>query len=182
MVYTKTGDNGTTSLIEGTRVPKDDPRVEAYGTVDELGAQVAVLIESLPANSKQYADELKEVQYQLFNIQTLLAAEHPEKFSNLSAQLSPKATALENQIDEIEKLLPKNNAFIIPGGTFANAQCHVARCVCRRAERRCVTLAKDCAVDPMILKYLNRLSDYLFVLSRRLVHLENKLEFFWHNT
>lgn len=159
-VYTKTGDLGETSLIGGQRVRKDDLRVEAYGTVDELNAHVGLLAEMV------HGDALSLVQNDLFSIQTLLAAPDPSALP----PLPPMATqVLEQAIDNIQSQLPELHAFVLPGGNPAAAQCHVARTVCRRAERRIVSLSQHAPVDPDILSYINRLSDYLFVLARLLV-------------
>ena len=178
MIYTKTGDKGTTSLVGGSRVAKDDKRVEAYGTVDELNSHVGLLAEMLRQQKGGYYDELKAVQRNLFTLQTLLATEDEALYARLP-QLDPvEVEMLERQIDTLTDLLPKLQNFVIAGGTFAGAQCHVARTVCRRAERRVVTLARnqsgtsvdtnhrEAKIDPVIQRYLNRLSDYLFVLSR----------------
>ena len=179
MIYTKTGDLGTTSLIGGTRVEKCHPRVEAYGTVDELGANIALLTEQLaplPAFSTPCA-LLREVQRQLFTVQTLLALEpnpqHPSSIDvdGYSKQLSIHCSTIEQAIDTLQASLPPFRGFTIPGGNVLSAQCHVARTVCRRAERRIVQLYLDqpTSANPAILSYINRLSDYLFVLSRHLV-------------
>lgn len=167
MIYTKTGDAGDTSLVGGTRVAKCDVRVEAYGTVDELNAHIGLLAETAGAAAPCYA-VLKGVQQDLFVIQTLLAVEQAVEFS--LPQLPDGATEdIERQIDALQTQLPPLRTFVIPGGTVAAAQCHVARTVCRRAERRMVALAQQAAVDGALLRYVNRLSDYLFVLSRFLV-------------
>ncbi len=179
MIYTKTGDAGTTSLIGGTRVAKCHPRVEAYGTVDELGAHVALLSEqlaSIPTFDKPHA-LLQQVGRQLFTIQALLALEpdppHPTGIDveRYSEQLTAHCSILEHSIDDIQASLPPFRSFVIPGGCVVAAQAHVARTVCRRAERRIVELYGQYADDanPAVLSYINRLSDYLFVLSRHLV-------------
>ena len=168
MIYTKTGDKGTTSLVGGTRVPKFHPRVEAYGTVDELNAHIGLLAEMIKsADSSQYK-LLKEAQRNLFIVQTLLATEKEVNFE--LSQLPDNAVAdMEHNIDCLQATLPPFRSFVIPGGTMAAAQCHVARTVCRRAERRIVQLAQEAEVGSQITCYINRLSDYLFVLSRHLV-------------
>ncbi len=168
MIYTKTGDKGTTSLVGGTRVPKYHIRVEAYGTVDELNAHVGLLAEMVKdSHPQQYAD-LKEVQRNLFVVQTLLATEKEVPFT--LPQLPVDAVeAMEHRIDDLQALLPPFRSFVIPGGTLPSAQCHVARTVCRRAERCIVKLGTEATVDPQVACYVNRLSDYLFVLSRHLV-------------
>ncbi len=168
MIYTKTGDSGTTSLVGGTRVKKCDPRVEAYGTVDELNAHVGLLAEMIRASHADYFALLKEVQHNLFIVQTLLATEADCKYE--MPPLPADAVAkMEGEIDRLQERVPKLKYFVIPGGTPAGAQCHVARTVCRRAERRIVEMAETVPVAAGISCYINRLSDFLFVLSRHLV-------------
>lgn len=169
MIYTKTGDSGTTSLVGGSRVDKDDKRVEAYGTVDELNSHIGLLAEMIRPTQSGYYDELKTVQHNLFTIQTLLATEDAAIYARLPQLQEEEVEMLERQIDLISDLLPKLQNFVIAGGTLTGAQCHICRTVCRRAERRVVTLAREAKIDDVILRYLNRLSDYLFVLSRRAV-------------
>lgn len=175
MIYTKTGDTGTTSLIGGTRILKCDVRVEAYGTVDELNAHLGLLSEMLRPVDKDQFDFLKGVQNDLFTLQTLLAAEEdcPLKLTPLSDQA---VAHLEQQIDHLQAILPPLHSFVIPGGNMLGAQCHIARTICRRAERRTVELSQQSPVTPDIIRYLNRLSDYLFVLSRHLVLSQNDAE------
>ena len=167
MIYTKTGDGGTTSLVGGTRVSKDDKRVEAYGSVDELNSHLGLLAEMLRTEPGGYRDELKAVQRNLFTLQTLLATENDSDIYARLPQLSfEEVEILERQIDTLSDKLPKLRSFVIAGGNLTGAQCHVCRTVCRRAERCVVTLAREVHVDESILRYLNRLSDYLFVLGR----------------
>lgn len=169
MIYTKTGDSGTTSLVGGSRVSKDDHRVEAYGTVDELNSHIGLLAEMLRDEPGTHYDELKAVQRNLFTLQTLLATEDASLYSQLPQLQMEEVDRLERQIDAISDQLPKLHSFVIAGGNLAGAQCHVCRTVCRRAERGVVTLAHKGHVDEVILRYLNRLSDYLFVLARHAV-------------
>lgn len=164
MIYTKTGDDGTTSLVGGSRVKKNDVRVEAYGTVDELNAHIGLLGEMAPA----YREELKRVQVNLFTIQTLLACEDAEMSAKMPQMKAEEVHHLEGLIDQLQAALPPLKTFVLPGGSMAGAQCHVARTVCRRAERRIVDLTTEADVDRLVMEYVNRLSDYLFVLSRRL--------------
>lgn len=186
MIYTKTGDHGTTSLVGGSRVSKDDHRVEAYGTVDELNSHIGLLAEMIRPLQGGYYDELKAVQHNLFTLQTLLATEDETIYARLPQLPEEEVELLERQIDTITDLLPKLQNFVIAGGNLIGAQCHVCRTVCRRAERRVVTLARE-TIQPssnqeikqsteIILRYLNRLSDYLFVLSRYSVVLDGKKE------
>lgn len=166
-IYTKTGDDGTTGLIGGSRVKKYDSRLEAYGTVDELNAAIGVLrTADLPAN---VMDILYKIQNKLFNIGSLLASdEKGEAFTASLAITGEHIKVLEDAIDEYQSQLPELTHFILPGGNFASAQCHVARTVCRRAERRILEYAENAKVHTEIIIYINRLSDFFFVLSRKL--------------
>lgn len=185
MIYTKTGDAGTTSLADGTRVAKNDARVEAYGTVDELGAHLALLIQMIADVSPDNTAFLQRVQQELFVVQSRLATAKMETLA-VMPRLDEEATLrIERQIDAITAAIPPMKAFVIPGGSMCSAQCHVARTVCRRAERCIVTLAAGCTAEQQsdlapIQRYVNRLSDLLFVMSRQLLMLENKEEIFWH--
>lgn len=170
-IYTKTGDDGTTGLVGGSRVKKSDIRLEAYGTVDELNATIGVL-RAMPIG-EQEQQLLVQVQHKLFNIGSRLASD--EKGEAYTASLTITETnieMLEKAIDRYESALPELNHFIIPGGDLTSAQCHVARTVCRRAERRVFEFAGAMPTHINTIKYLNRLSDFLFVLSRKLA-LEN---------
>lgn len=166
MIYTRTGDSGTTSLVGGTRVDKDDSRVEAYGTVDELGSHVGLLAEMVRSWNDGIYAELKVVQNHLFELQTLLATEDANLYARLPQLPEDAVLQLEQQIDRLQAAVPKLHNFVIQGGTLAAAQCHVCRTVCRRAERRVVSLSHAASVDPQLQRYLNRLSDYLFALGR----------------
>ena len=181
MIYTKTGDKGTTSLVGGTRVSKDDMRVEAYGTVDELNSHIGLLAEMIRTQHGTHYKELKTVQHNLFDLQTLLATEDADIYARLPKLESKEVEALEQQIDAITAQLPQLHSFVIVGGTAAGAQCHVCRTVCRRAERRVVTLAKHAEIDDTIMRYLNRLSDYLFVLARLAVVADGTAEDLYTN-
>lgn len=166
-VYTKTGDDGTTGLVGGNRVKKYDLRLECYGTVDELNASIGIIRSyEVAADVK---NKLVEIQNKLFNIGSRLASD--EKGEPFTADLAIKPEdirLLEDTIDNYETNLPELNNFILPGGELSVAQCHMARAVCRRAERRIVEFAEDIAVQFEIVKYINRLSDFLFVLARKL--------------
>ena len=165
-VYTKKGDTGTTQLIGGTRVPKHALRIESYGTVDELNAHIG-LIRDQEINS-DYVAQLIEVQDRLFTLGSLLAADPETNKMKLPEISEEDVVYLENCIDEMDAQLPEMKFFVLPGGHSTVSYCHIARCVCRRAERITNNLNEVSQVDPIILKYLNRLSDYLFVLSRKL--------------
>jgi cob(I)alamin adenosyltransferase len=166
-IYTKTGDDGTTGLVGGSRVKKYDFRIEAYGTVDELNASLGVL-RGFELN-ENVSVLLIQIQNKLFNIGSILASDENGKTFTSKLAISKKdIEVLENSIDEFEKELPELTSFVLPGGDFIVAQCHVARTVCRRAERRIVEFSEQFSVQSGIIKYINRLSDLLFVLSRKL--------------
>ena len=165
-IYTKKGDQGKTGLIGGTRVSKHHIRIESYGTVDELNSYIG-LIRDQAIDEKIKAD-LIEIQDRLFTLGSLLAAD-PEKSKMKLPQLSEKdVTFLENKIDAMDNESEVMKSFVLPGGHTTISFTHIARCVCRRAERNVVLLAEQNKVDNLILQYLNRLSDYLFTLSRKL--------------
>ncbi len=167
-IYTKTGDKGQTSLLGGTRVPKQHIRIEAYGTVDELNSFIGLVRDVV--SEKELSELLIEIQDRLFTLGSLLAAD-PEKNKMPLPQLQESdVTLLENAIDKMNETLPEMKHFVLPGGHITVSYCHIARCVCRRAERATLKLAENEKVDELIYKYLNRLSDYLFVLSRKLSH------------
>ena len=164
-IYTKTGDKGFTSLIGGTRVPKHHLRIESYGTIDELNSYIGLIRDQdIASNDKNF---LKEIQDRLFTIGSSLAAD-PEKSKMVIPDLyAEDIEALEQEMDCINTQLPELKHFILPGGSTTVSYCHLARCVCRRAERLVVHLAEESAVDDKIIVYLNRLSDYLFTLARK---------------
>jgi cob(I)alamin adenosyltransferase len=165
-IYTKTGDKGTTSLIGGTKVPKSHLRIEAYGTVDELNSHIGLCIDLLDDNTCRHT--LREVQDRLFTIGSSLACDPiKEPRMRLPDLKESDVQALEMEMDRISELVPPMKSFILPGGHIVVSQLHIARCVCRRAERCCVRLElESLEVDALLLKYLNRLSDYLFILAR----------------
>lgn len=171
-IYTRTGDDGTTGLIGGTRVKKYNLRLEAYGTIDELNSYIGV-VRSL--QTEAHADEiLEKIQNKLFVIGANLATE--DMAGLVRRQLPCRDTdieLLEKEIDLMNEVLPELKNFILPGGCQASSFCHVARTICRRAERHIVELAEKTDIDPLLIKYVNRLSDYLFVLSRK-VSLDQK--------
>lgn len=168
-IYTKAGDRGETGLIDGSRVPKDDARVAAYGDIDELQSLLGLIKSELtPGASAGLGDLLKTIQRDLFSLSARLAdpkdriAERKEKV----VTGDERVLALEREIDEREERLPPLKAFILAGGSVTGARLHLARTVCRRAERSVVSLMRGAPVDPVLLTYLNRLSDLLFVLAR----------------
>ena len=162
-VYTKTGDKGTTSLVNGTRVGKDDLRLEAYGTLDELSAFIAVLMDS----TEKYNDVFKRIQERLLVAECLLATdENSELKKQLPQMEEADVEGIEKFIDEMNAGLQPLNSLIIPGGNLLASKCHVCRTVCRRAERAVVRMSRQYEVNPVIMRYLNRLSDMFFVMSR----------------
>jgi cob(I)alamin adenosyltransferase len=163
-IYTRTGDTGETGLIGGQRVPKDDPRVEAYGTVDELNAVLGVARGYL-ADLPDLDALLERFQSELFDIGAELASP-PERAAQFQSLEERHIAAIEEAIDRLEEELPPLRQFILPGGTPASAYLHLARTVCRRAERQVVRLSHSSTVNAAIIKYLNRLSDLLFVMAR----------------
>lgn len=165
-VYTKTGDKGQTSLIGGTRLPKHHIRIEAYGTVDELNSFVGLIRDQeIDAHTKTI---LIEIQDRLFTLGSLLAADPEKNKMKLPEIKEEDIVLLEKEIDKMDEVLPEMKHFVLPGGHTTVSYCHLARCVCRRAERATLKLAENEKVDEILYKYLNRLSDYLFVLSRKL--------------
>ena len=178
-IYTKTGDDGHTGLIGGTRVWKNNPRIEAYGTVDELNAHIGTLW-VLPG-TEELREILQRIQFQLFTIGSNLATDlEATPLNAASVVTEDDIQQLESEIDRMDAALPPLRYFVLPGGTLATATAHVCRTITRRAERRVLDLqASGLAVEPLIVKYLNRLSDYFFTLSRYLSVKEGVEEFFW---
>jgi len=175
-IYTKTGDKGQTSLFGGARLSKDDIRIEAYGTVDELNATVGYLYEVVSV--KEVREVLFVIQNKLFNIGSVLAMD-PSKDFELPGVSKADVTFLEHEIDQMQTTLPELKQFVLPSGHLSGACAHMARTVCRRAERRVVSLSASADVDLNILTYLNRLSDYLFILARYLVYQNGAQEVKW---
>jgi cob(I)alamin adenosyltransferase len=184
-IYTKAGDTGQTRLAGGQRIAKDDPRIECYGTVDELNSFVGLArttCEALSAQSPQLewlAQILKRVQHELFNLGSILAT-LPEDLHPKQARITPAdVEQLERDIDRCNEDLPPLRSFVLPGGTRLDAELHVCRTVCRRAERLLVALTRSQQMAPDALKYLNRLSDALFVWSRWVNHVTGSPETLW---
>lgn len=168
-IYTGTGDDGTTSLVGGTRVPKDHIRVEAYGTIDELNAQLGLLAVQLEDNAY-----IVDIMNNLLTIGCSLATEGKTAYTLTQTEIE----TLENIIDKLEASLPPMRHFILPGGNEAAARANICRTVCRRAERAIVSLCREAEIDPVITTYINRLSDYLFLLQRQLLAGKEKI---WEN-
>ena len=184
-VYTRTGDGGKTRLAGGQQVAKDSLRVEAYGTVDELNASVG-LVRAMngegghaPESTAQLEQDLRWVKNKLFDVGSLLATAPGQTFKNMPTIKAQDAIRLERMIDRCQKDLAPLKEFILPGGGKVSAVLHQARTICRRAERICVRLAKEEALDPQIIKYLNRLSDALFVWARWVAKTQDEPEFLW---
>jgi cob(I)alamin adenosyltransferase len=176
-IYTKTGDKGQTSLLGGTRVPKHHIRIESYGTVDELNSYIGLIRDQqIDDHSKKI---LVEIQDRLFTIGSSLASD-PEKSKVKIPDLTEEdIVLLEKEIDLMNETLPEMRSFVLPGGHTTVSFCHIARCVCRRAERAVIHLSENSFVNDLVIKYLNRLSDFLFVLSRKFTHDLNAVEIPW---
>jgi len=183
-IYTKTGDKGKTSLFGGNRVPKYHLRIEAYGTVDELNSYVGLIRDQ--KIDKHTSKILLKIQHELFTLGAMLATPSEKKILkngkerlNISKINNTSVTLLENEIDAMNEILPKMTHFILPGGHQTVSFCHISRCICRRAERIATQLSDENYVEEEILVYLNRLSDYLFVLARKLTIDNNAQEICW---
>jgi len=184
-VYTRTGDAGKTRLAGGQQVWKDSLRVEAYGTVDELNASVGVVrvvnaeMTGARSHAAQLEDELRWIQNKLFDVGGILATAPGQTFKNMPQVTGKDVTRLENLIDHCQRDLAPLKEFILPGGGKVSGFLHQARTVCRRAERVCVRLSRQEPVDPVIVKFINRLSDALFVLARWAARTQGEPEFLW---
>ena len=178
-IYTKTGDLGRTSLIGGTKVPKSNIRIESYGTVDELNSFIGLAGDYLPDNAIKGV--LKEIQDRLFTIGSSLATDPDKELLMKIPDLKEEdVRLLENEMDKMNEILPAMKNFILPGGHVAVSTVHITRCVCRRAERLCVGMKESGVfIDPLVIQYLNRLSDYLFVLARYIGHIFDVKEIVW---
>lgn len=176
-IYTKTGDQGETSLVYGTRVRKDALRIESYGTVDELNSYIGLVRDQEVNVSRK--EILKEIQDRLFTIGATIATEPDKDRKKIPDLFESDVAFLEQEMDKMDTELPELRYFVLPGGHQSVSFCHLARTVCRRAERLCVSLAQDEPVDGLVIKYLNRLSDYLFVLSRKMCQELNAEEVKW---
>jgi cob(I)alamin adenosyltransferase len=176
-IYTKTGDNGQTSLVGGTRVSKTELRIEAYGTVDELNSYVGLLRDQEVNNDRK--DILKEIQDRLFTIGSILASEPEQTKKRIPDLHESDIELLEKEMDQMDESLEPMRFFILPGGHQSVSFGHLARTVCRRAERIVLRLAQESEVNDLVIKYLNRLSDYLFVLCRMMIKDLNIEEISW---
>ena len=183
-IYTKTGDKGTTGLFGGTRVPKHHLRIESYGTVDELNSYIGLVKDQAIDNDTKTT--LIKIQNDLFTLGSMMATpseketlKNGEQRLNIPEVDTKSVTYLEKEIDKMNEKLPKMTHFILPGGHTTVSYCHIARCVCRRAERLSVSLHQQEGINPIILTYLNRLSDFLFMLARKLSQYLSVQEIKW---
>ena len=178
LIYTRTGDKGKTSLVGGARVKKTHVRLEAYGTVDELNSQLGLLYTYLTEEGDKKL--ILWVQHKLFSVGSYLATDQSNTALRIESQIADEDIhRLENAIDEADASLPPLKAFVIPGGSRGSAVCQVCRTVCRRAERRILTMAEEHEVTENVSAFVNRLSDYLFVLARKMNLLAETDEIFW---
>ena len=178
LIYTRTGDKGKTSLVGGARVSKTHVRLEAYGTVDELNSQLGLLYTYLTEEDDRKL--ILWVQHKLFSVGSYLATDQTNTTLRVESQIADEdIQRLEHAIDEVDGQLPPLKAFVIPGGSRGSAVCQVCRTVCRRAERRILTLSESCEVTSNVSAFVNRLSDYLFVLGRKLNLLSGTAEIYW---
>ena len=179
-VYTRTGDQGETSLVGGVRIKKSHIRLEAYGTVDELSANLGMLVSMMKQDEER--DFIIRIQNNLFNVCTHLATDQSQTPLYPSAHLADgEIASIEQRIDSLMKQLPERQGFVLPGGVPAACQAHICRTVCRRAERRIAALAEEAQIAPEMQQYVNRLSDYLFVLAKIINFNEGKSEIVWQN-
>jgi len=174
-IYTKTGDKGQTSLLSGKRVDKNHLRIESYGTIDELNSWIGLIKDGA---DEGYDVQLTSIQNELFTIGSQLANDPDNKYEIPDLNFE-SITRLENEIDAMSENLSEMRNFILPGGHTLVSHAHIARCVCRRAERRMVELEKEVEIKPHLIKYINRLSDYLFILSREFSRVKKAKEIPW---
>tara|TARA_B100002052_G_scaffold46434_1_gene39293 strand:+ start:3047 stop:3667 length:621 start_codon:yes stop_codon:yes gene_type:complete len=185
-VYTRVGDSGSTSLVGGQQVFKDNVRIEAYGEIDELNAIIGGCKYEVDSKIDKYndlkciSDILYRIQHELFNVGTTLATLPEDLNDNMPCIRDEDITRLENELDKFNQSLPILRSFVLPGGSSINIWLHKARTVCRKAERRCVTLSNNTELEPNVIRYLNRLSDALFVWSRWANHIEGCEENLWN--
>ena len=176
-IYTKKGDSGKTQLLGGNNVSKNHIRIQCYGAIDELNAFIGNLYDQ--KLNKNHKLTLLDIQNQLFNLGAIISSDQKNKRIKLPRITDKKVQLLEKEIDKMEKKLPVLKTFILPSGDDIASKCHIARTVCRRVERSLVTLGDNCKVNPLHLTYINRLSDYLFVLSRDILSCKKIKEVVW---
>ncbi len=185
-IYTRTGDTGTTALVGGKRVPKDSLRLEAYGTIDELNSIVGIVRTYVPSYRERlggdyqwYAEMLRRVQNELFDVGSELATPPDGEYEGMHKMAEDEVKLLEEEMDRMEGELETLKSFTLPGGGVLNAFLHQARTVCRRAERVCWALSREEQINPQLIVYVNRLSDHLFVQSRWIAKRAGEPEFIW---
>lgn len=179
-LYTRTGDTGTTSLVDGSRAQKDSVRIEAYGDIDELSSALGLIC----ADSKcpeLVRGQIAAIQNIMFEIGGYLATPVADEAHPALHGIEEDTRELEGWIDALDEMTPKIRSFILPGGCEGACRCHLARTVCRRAERKIITLARNSYVDPALISYINRLSDYLFIAARYLNFVSGEEEIIWHS-
>jgi cob(I)alamin adenosyltransferase len=176
-IYTKTGDSGHTSLIGGTRIPKHHQRIEAYGTVDELNSWIGLIGDECTQEDLKLF--LRNLQHHLFDLGSNLAADPEKNKMKLPELQEQDVLEIEHWIDKMNELLPELKNFILPGGNVQVSHIHIARCVCRRAERNMVALHETEAINETLIHFVNRLSDFLFVMARYTAHLLQTTEIKW---
>ena len=180
-IYTTTGDKGTTSLVGGTRIDKDDIRIESYGTIDELNSNIGMIRNF--GLEKADDDTINIIQNKLFSIGSFLATPDEAAYEQIATKINKISEKdinnIENEIDRISENLPPQKGFVLPTGCEITSWCNISRTICRRAERRIVSLSKIGFVNKNIMLYINRLSDYLFVLGRKYMAVNKKDDFFW---
>ena len=177
-LYTRTGDQGMTSLVDGSRAPKDSVRIEAYGEIDELSSAIG-LISACKDCPELIKGQIAEIQNLMFEIGGYLATPVADDTNPALQGLEGDISKIEGWIDVLDEMTPKIRSFVLPGGCEAACRCHLARTVCRRAERRIIALAKESYVDPLLISYINRLSDYLFIAARYLNFESGVEEIIW---
>lgn len=178
-LYTRTGDTGSTSLVGGSRVKKNCVRIEAYGTIDELSGYLGFIASDADC-PQDVRTCILEIQNELFNIGSYLAIDVKSGERPVCGSLTDEKLAqLENWVDQLDEKTPKLFAFVLPGGCELSSRAHLARVVCRRAERRILDLADESFMDPAVVRYINRLSDYLFILARYFNHISGNVEITW---
>lgn len=177
-LYTRTGDCGETSLVGGARVKKNCARLEAYGTVDELSSALGAISSDAKCDA-EVKGQVQAVQNEMFNIGCYLATDPGDSKPSCASLTDAKLSELEGWIDALDEQTPKINAFVLPGGCELASKAHMARVVCRRAERRILDLTEESYVDPKVLEYINRLSDYLFIAARYMNFMQGVDEITW---
>ena len=177
-LYTRTGDTGTTSLVDGSRAAKDHPRVDAYGDIDELSSALG-LVASAANCPDEIKEEIRHIQNLMFSVGGYLATPVADGQQPTLASLPEETAKIEGWIDSLDERTPKIRQFVLPGGSELSSRCHLARTICRRAERKIVALGRESFVDPEVARYVNRLSDYLFIAARYLNFISGVEEVVW---